>query len=329
LPAGRTNAWRLSVALVASILLHAGVIGAVRIGVPVPLALSAAYSTLEVVLVNSKSVQASPDTRVLAQSNLDRGGGFEEGRHATSPLPAAERAQAAQAQVGEDRAEVAVSASRDKPALHNEHEPGFMSERKHTKTPAGTRLPERPAAALHHGGDAAVHTAAPSPEATAVETAGGQLRPQPEIPSGADLAARGIQIARLEAQIEQQIESSNLRPRRRFIGARTTEYRFARYVEDWRTKVEMIGNLNYPEEAKARNLHGSLQLTVAIRSDGRVEKVEVNRPSGHRVLDAAAVRIVELAAPFQAFPEDIRKDTDVLYITRTWRFTRSDQLEAD
>ena len=105
--------------------------------------------------------------------------------------------------------------------------------------------------------------------------------------------------------------------------------RFAQYVDNWRLKIERIGNLNYPSEAKARRLYGSLQLTVAIKADGEVESVEVNRSSGHKVLDQAAIRIVRLAAPFDRFPDNIRRDTDILHITRTWTFTRADQVLAE
>ena len=113
------------------------------------------------------------------------------------------------------------------------------------------------------------------------------------------------------------------------MGARATEYRFARYVEDWRRKIERIGNLNYPEEAKQKGIHGSLQLTVAIRANGEVESVEINRSSGQKVLDQAAIRIVRLASPFARFPDNIRVDTDILHITRTWTFTRSDQVVSE
>ena len=113
------------------------------------------------------------------------------------------------------------------------------------------------------------------------------------------------------------------------MGARASEYRFAQYVDNWRLKVERIGNLNYPAEAKERKIYGRLQLTVAIKADGEVESVEINRSSGHKVLDQAAIRIVRLASPFDRFPQNIRVDTDILHITRTWTFTRADQVLAE
>lgn len=144
--------------------------------------------------------------------------------------------------------------------------------------------------------------------------------------SSADLVMKSLESARLEAQIAQDWDAYQKKPKRNFVGARTQEYRFARYAEDWRIKVEKVGNLNYPEEAKRQKIYGSLQLTVIIKADGSVRSIEVTRPSGQKVLDEAAVRIVRLAAPYAPFPDDIRKDTDELGIVRTWSFTRADEL---
>jgi len=148
-------------------------------------------------------------------------------------------------------------------------------------------------------------------------------------PSATELMQRALESMRMEARIAKEMEIYQQRPKRRFVGARAEEYRFARYVEDWRAKIERVGNLNYPEAARQLKLYGSLLLTVSIRSDGSVESVEINRSSGVRVLDAAAVKIVEMSAPFAPFPPDIKRDTDVLYITRTWMFTKGDELRSE
>jgi len=147
--------------------------------------------------------------------------------------------------------------------------------------------------------------------------------------SGDDLVQRSLEIARLEAQINKNWDAYQKLPRRKFIGARTQEYRFAQYIEDWRVKVERIGNLNYPEQARRQHLYGRLQLSVSIRADGSVESMEVSKSSGQRILDAAAMRIVKLAAPYAPLPANIIKDTDILTITRTWTFTSSDRLESE
>jgi protein TonB len=147
--------------------------------------------------------------------------------------------------------------------------------------------------------------------------------------SGEDLVTRSLAMARLEAEIHKNIEAYEKLPKRKFIGARTQEYRYAQYIEDWRSKIERIGNMNYPQQARDQKIYGKLTLTVSIRSDGSVESVEISRPSGQRILDAAAMRIVKLAAPYAVFPPDISKETDILSITRTWTFTSNDHLESE
>jgi protein TonB len=137
-----------------------------------------------------------------------------------------------------------------------------------------------------------------------------------------------LEMSKLEALIAKQQEEYQKRPKRKFIGARAKEYRYALYVDKWRQKIEGIGNDNYPEAAKKLNLHGKLQMTVSIKKDGTIEKIELDRSSGHRVLDAAAQHIVELGAPYQAFPDNIRSETDILSITRTWTFTKETGLKT-
>lgn len=168
--------------------------------------------------------------------------------------------------------------------------------------------------------DYAVAEARPEPQP--------EPRPPTPTPAPQDLAARSLEMARLAARIDQQWDAYQKRPRRMFVGARAVEFTFARYVEDWRLKVERVGNLNYPEAARRNKLYGSLVLTVSINADGTVESVQIDRSSGSKVLDAAAVRIVEMAAPFAPFPEEMRNKVDILGITRTWTFTRSDQLTS-
>jgi len=148
-------------------------------------------------------------------------------------------------------------------------------------------------------------------------------------PTANELMQRTLEAVRLEAQIAKDMDAYQKRPKRRFVGARAQEYRFARYVEDWRMKVERIGNMNYPEAARVNKLYGKLLLTVSIRSDGSVERVEVNKSSGQRILDAAAVKIVEMAGPYAPFPSDIKRDTDILHITRTWTFAKGDELKSE
>ncbi|MBP8897689.1 MAG: TonB family protein [Sulfuritalea sp.] len=243
---------------------------------------------LEVILVNSKS-KAKPDkAQAKAQTNLDGGGNTDEDRRAKTPLPPSPRTREGD-QLIEAQRRVAELEAQSRQQM--------------------TRLK----------GDRAVSPDKSKPDPVTA--------PEPNV-SGADLASSAMAIARLEGQIARQMEEYNQRPRKKFIGARVEEYRFAQYVEDWRQKIERIGNLNYPDAAKGK-LYGSLVLTVVIKANGDLERVEVNRSSGQSLLDDAARRIVRMAAPYAAFPEAIRRDTDLLEITRTWTFTNADRLRAD
>jgi len=111
------------------------------------------------------------------------------------------------------------------------------------------------------------------------------------------------------------------RPRRKFITANTRAHLYAGYMRNWVAKVERVGNMNYPEEARQRNLEGSLVLSVDVLADGSVERIQILRSSGYDILDEAAVRIVRLASPYAELPPDIRAETDILVITRTWEFS--------
>jgi protein TonB len=149
--------------------------------------------------------------------------------------------------------------------------------------------------------------------------------PRREVDS-TDLLQQASEAAKLQAQISRSWEEYQKRPRREFVGANAKSYVFARYVEDWVAKVERIGNLNYPDAARRQGIYGSLRLTVSIYADGRVEKIEVDKSSGSKILDQAAIRIVDLATPYAPFSKEMREKADILSITRTWTFTRSDQL---
>lgn len=144
--------------------------------------------------------------------------------------------------------------------------------------------------------------------------------PETQTTRAAELLQRSMEIARLEAEIGRELEAYARRPRRKFISANTREFEYAAYMQAWVAKVERIGNLNYPDEARRRKLQGSLVLTVAISRDGSVESIDVIQPSGYPVLDDAAIRIVKIGAPYAPLPEDIRNSVDVLHITRTWQF---------
>ncbi len=281
----------LHFALLISLVLHATILFGISFKLNEP-AMRKITKSMDVVLVNSRSAFKPLDTDLLAQTNLEGGGNVDEDRRATTPFPV----------IPQIKPQETIT----------------EAEQKVARLEAETRK-------LLTAAKSTPQVAQPVPENKPSEN----LSPNP--PDKSDLLQRSREIAQLEAEIAREHQAYQKRPKRKFIGARTREYRFARYLEDWRIKVERIGNLNYPEAARRDKLYGSLQLTVGIRSDGSLESIGIDRSSGIPVLDEAAVNIVRLAARngFSSFPEDIRRDTDILHITRTWVFTRSDKLSSE
>ena len=149
-----------------------------------------------------------------------------------------------------------------------------------------------------------------------------------ETTSAAELINRSMEMLTLNEQISQSLQAYSKAPQSKYISARTKEFRYASYMRDWVAKVERVGELNFPDSARRADLSGSLIVEVALYPDGSVRNITILRPSGHKILDDAAVRIVKLASPFAPFPENIRKETDILYITRTWVFTSGNQLRS-
>jgi protein TonB len=280
---------RFTKAILISAILHVLVIFGMQFQMANPRLFEKAGPPLDVVLVNAKTKDKPLKADVLAQHNLDGGGNVDENRQARTPLPASDREQAMSAEA-EFNARVQ--------ALERQTQ-AMMKQLK-----SDYAMPEqKPAAAA-------------------------EQRPPSPVPAPADLTARSLEMAKLQARIDMNMDEYQKRPRRMFVGARAQEFTFAQYVEDWRIKVERVGNLNYPEAAKRNRLYGTLVLTVNIHEDGSVESIQIDRSSGSKILDQAAINIVEMAGPFARFPEAMRRKVDILGITRSWSFTRSDQLTS-
>ncbi|MDG9881467.1 energy transducer TonB [Pseudomonas sp. GD04058] len=177
---------------------------------------------------------------------------------------------------------------------------------------------------------AAVTTVAPKPQK--VQNAPKEAKPQPaskaETPDF-DSSQLSSQIASLEAELANEQQLYAKRPRiHRISAASTARDKGAWYKDEWRKKIERIGNLNYPDEARRQQIYGSLRLMVSINRDGSLYEVLVLESSGQPLLDQAAQRIVRLAAPFAPLTGDLA-DVDRLEIVRTWRFARGDRLSSN
>ncbi len=242
---------------------------------------------IEIKLVHQTSDEKPEDAKALAQASLDGGGEHEQPESPQSPA-------------------------------FTPINPQRMGADSVITRPAAPPPPERPPESRPLT-QARSDLRAVTPPDTDPETVRQPLTAE-------ELVARSIEIATLSAEISQAMTDFAQRGRHRYISARTREFRDAVYLDAWRAKIERIGNLNYPEEAKRRNITGNLLLDVAINADGSLQGVTLLRSSGHKVLDDAAMRIVYLSAPFSPFSQEMKKDTDVLHITRNWEFLDSHSL---
>ena len=191
-------------------------------------------------------------------------------------------------------------------ALTRDHRTPLRARKPSTEAPERDELPRTEAPEFEEADNASVAHADSSSEAT--------------------LRARVMED--LSAKIDRRLKAYEERPRRKWITARTREHAYAAYMEAWRRKVERIGNLHYPQEARRLGLSGNLSLDVALNADGSVADIFLRRSSGERVLDEAALRIVELAAPFAEFPPSIHREVDILHVERTWQFSSGNRFNS-
>jgi protein TonB len=295
---------RLGLAMLIALAVHAGIIFGVSFKPPERPAPN--RSTLDIVLVASRSETAPEKADFLAQANQDGGGESQKPERPSAPVV----------------------------APFFEPEPVIPAAAPPVAPPEPP-APERPVLTRQKAEEKVPRDMAPPPEVaspprpkTPVER-----RPEPrptrvERLSADTLVARSFEMASLNAEVDRKLKAYAERPVRKFINARTKEYKYAAYMEAWRAKVERVGNLNYPDEARRQRLSGSLMLDVALNPDGSVNDIQLRRSSGQKVLDDAAMRIVRLAAPFGPFPGDIEQEVDILHIERTWQFLDGNQLVA-
>lgn len=278
------------------------------------------YASLEIILVPEKFEQLNDDAEMLAQTNLVGGDSARQSDPQITPIiEPPQTAEPLSATAPPPTAFVPVTPTKPERSAEAIPEPtdtpeeqGAAEARQElTKPVSGRKTPPRKAPI----------------EQDEVSSALTDTRSTP-LPTATQLLTRSFALASVNAELQQRLDLGNNRPRRKYISANTREFRYAAYMEAWRAKVERVGNINYPDEARRRQLSGTLLLDVALSPDGSVKEITVRRSSGHKVLDEAAARIVRLAAPFAPFPPDIQKDVDILHVTRTWKFLNNQQFSG-
>jgi len=265
--------------------------------------------TIEITLAQYQQKEAPKDVDFIAQANQTGSGQQPEKQLPTINQKADFQATEAKPQAAQQAA--LSKTNTDTPAVPNEK----------------VTAPKEQIEPLHSSKvkKKVVTTTQPKPQKIAKKAQKPKAQqPAPATPTGStSLLARSLEIASLQAEIDNHRKLMAKQPKvRRLTSASTKKREDALYLENWRKKIENIGNLHYPEEARRNKMYGSLRLLVAIKPDGAVKSIEVLESSGQPILDDAAIRIVRLAAPFQPFPVEMRKNTDLLEIIRTWKFEK-------
>jgi len=161
-----------------------------------------------------------------------------------------------------------------------------------------------------------------------IDTQDQQTKPDNITIKQQERTAKNIKKARLVQEISNIIEHQIERPKVKYMNSSTKEFTPARYMREWINRVERIGNLNYPDQARRDKLSGTLILDVTINSKGKLMNIDLRKSSGHKILDDAAKRIVKLAAPYSPFPTKLKQEADVIHITRSWEFMNNSEFKT-
>ena len=268
-----------------TVLLHGTIIFGISFGIPSSKK-PQTNQTLDIVLVKTEAEKAPEDPDFLAQADQKGGGELKEKAKPTSKNPGATPSEG--------------NALQNKPKTSLTPVPEVVTNKSILSTPKPS---QRKAKKLVR-----------------------KKQPKPKI--SRDLLADSIaelqqQIVDKEAMLDEQTKLYAKSPKATYITASTRRTQDAMYLLSWTKKIERIGNLNYLDKARRDKLEGQLVLSVSIAPDGHILNIRISKSSGHKILDDAAKRIVELAAPFAAVPKDVLQGNNRLVITRTWQFTHS------
>lgn len=288
--AGIRSRDRLITTLFFALLLHAIII----LGITFTAGKPPGSSTLEVTLVQTRSVTPPTHADYIAQANQQGEGNTRELVRPQSPLSMPS-------------------------AINNPGQPDGEDAVSNTGRGQAAADDQGVNSAATNDARAVVTTRAASDQ-----SASARAEPAPQSPNAPVLVARLLTqgddaLMPSDAPVHLP-QATSPAPREAFVSVNARASRYAEYLDAWRRKVERVGNLNFPPQIRAEHLSGSLALEVALNSDGSIRDLILRRASPYPLLDQSAIRIVKMAAPFAPFPESFRKDTDVLRFVYVWQF---------
>lgn len=319
---------RLIFTLLFSVIIHLAILLGVSFNVTSP-PTNAPLNNLEITLIKQQTLTEPEEADYLAQVTNEGGGETEHKSPEPSPdLPVPVTEEASGQEAPQLVEQVKAEPAQSEPELIN-------VEAEQPQQP----VPPQPKKAQPEKAAKVITQAKSERKIEASENEqGDKIQPLVETPPAPKpkLSARELmmqarnEISALEKKLDETTKALSEKPKKRRISAATKEFAAAAYMRAWEMKVERIGNLNYPQDAKRLGINGSLMLSVDINPDGSVPPggIVISRSSGYKVLDDAAVKIVRLGAPYAAIPKNVLKDNEMLTIIRTWKFETSRGLST-
>ena len=278
----------ISVTAFFSVLFHAVVILGVSFKLPDIASIENKDNTLDVVLINNSNNIEPVDAETVS-TNDNQGGGFDD-KEATSPLP--------YKTVTDDVIESIMLTAEQQPITSLAPDQLITSKsadiKVKTTTPNITRLEAK--------------------------------KKQTGVDKVTTKSSRQLERERLIAKISREQEEYQKRPNKLFLSPATAKHEAAKYLDEWRKKIEVVGNANYPVRAKVLSLTGTVNLTVEINRNGTINSVKVDIFSKHKLLNDSAVRFVRDASPYASFTDDIALDKDIIVISRAFHFLGNNRL---
>jgi len=274
-----------------SALIHAAIILGISFKLPDLAARSNTDNTLDVVLLNTTNNEKPDDAETVSTTN--NAGGGKDQKEASSPLP----------------------------YVPTQPSPNQVVKKTAKQQPNNQLSPDKLITALNSD----ISLPKVSPDKVTLESVETLNGPDPLTTK----SRKQLERERLAAKIAENWENYQKIPKKAYISPTTTAHGAAEYLNKWRQRVTTVGNANYPIQAKAKKLTGTLILTVEINKNGTISNIIINNPSKHKLLNDTALRFVRNASPFDSFPDDeYFKNIDILVITRAFHFLPNNRITS-
>jgi periplasmic protein TonB len=148
-----------------------------------------------------------------------------------------------------------------------------------------------------------------------------RLEPQPETHTALALESGAETTLPLPQDDKATLLIHDDDPRQLVISADTRESVVAAYLDNWKRRIESVGDEYFPTLGNLDGLTGSPTLEVSIDATGQLAEVVIRKSSGSRILDKAALDILRRASPFDPFPVEISAEYDSLRFAYKWLFS--------